>query len=171
MRASFPFIAAFLVAIPSAFSAPAAKPMTICLTESTGAVIARPKCRKGEVVFNARSLVSTLSGPQGPQGPQGVPGPQGPVGGSLDYGSCYKKSVSKRTTFLGVGLLSAECNNTESELMIADSLSSDTGLSYINEKKLIFDSTGKVPVGAEFTTLRNDLVNYTIEVTIVCCVR
>jgi hypothetical protein len=180
MRAFFPFVAAFLVCIPTTFAAPAAKPMTICLTESTGAVVARPKCRKGEVVFNARSLVSTLSGPQWPQGvqgtagPQGVPGPKGEPGlpGLIDTASCYVQNGEWQLTNDGFAFASAQCKDEKSEFMMSDGMEVQPSSAFLDlrERSLWIPANSNVPTGIDIATQSATSV-YQLRAVIVCCKR
>jgi hypothetical protein len=142
----------------------------------------------------AQIQITALQGPQGPQGSQGSQGLQGPKGDTgevgatgnpagFDVGGCYpKSSPSSGGEFAAdtTGTRSLSCNSsngTQDFLLSSDYITlppTNVTKPFIQSKLLIFDSTGKYPVGVTYTSRQAVIVGTTTHVlgiSIVCCPR
>lgn len=199
MRLAAIVTAILVITIPvDTHAAPAASStLTVCVTQATGAVVARAKCKKGETPLNLSAVAATAIGPQGAkgdQGPQGVKGDQGAQGakgdagpqgnaglqgakgdpgarGIVDVAGCYRKVGEWQLTNDGYAYADADCNNPGSEFMIADGFDYQPFVTLALTDRMPFTLPGDtVPTGIAIGTVSATKV-YQLQAIITCCKR
>lgn len=179
MRHLVALLAVCPLTLPSlGFAAPAAKPLAVCIAQGTGAVMARPKCKTGEVPLNGKTLAGTfaVTGPQGETGPQGLAGPRGEAGPKGDQGvaglvntaSCYTKKDEQQLSESGQAFSVAFCNDAKSEFMLSDGIEFQPFVDLaITERELAIADGDTVPTGILISTVGRATSVYQLRAVIV----
>ncbi len=149
-----------LIPVTAYSATPAPKPMAVCINQTTGAVVARSKCKAGEQPLNLGTIAAATIGPKGDPGPPG----------KIDFSTCYTKTTLSASS-LGTGSTQLECDSNTADFMLTDGIESSTIFSFVNARKILFGPDGKVPVGMRYQLNRDTFSDFVSTATIVCCKR
>jgi hypothetical protein len=178
---SLSLVATILFSAPAFSATKSPSQMLLCSNASTGAIVARAKCKKNETLFNLSTLQSAVAtsattGQKGDRGETGQAGPQGPAGpvgpeGLLNLTSCH---VVTATDFADNGTASAYAGcNASSEFMLTWGYTYQDSALVVLRDAILNKFGNSYAVGVSVIT-QNDfgvpITNtYTLIVNAVCC--